>query len=346
MQKKRLEMLGGKKLAESWFTIMTKRDFYIPALKRNVRWGVGQPLGFLSSFPSFALWHHDIIQYSYNIVRKKRGLPLKFFYDYRLLGDDVVIWNKEVADIYHKLITETLKININMSKSVIGCEGKSQIEFTKRLALNGIEMSSIKRNILSKDNKLSLLDLVDILQERDYIPLEWSYYTLTGLLSSEQTDLVNFFLWIRSPTKRPFEGANKDLVLEKDIVNQKIKDTRLAKIKEKTLLLDGYLNQAKPLETFFEQQSLPYSNSALGLSGEYDPNGLHPLVVAINQTGMDLLNILDAIWDDDPIDDISLEYLPLISTKSYFHSEKQKGEYLSGIIIEVYNDLVKDTRTI
>jgi hypothetical protein len=346
MQKFRMELLGGKALSESWYTIMTDRDFYIPDLKKNVRWGVGQPLGFLSSFPSFALWHHDIVQYAYNSKRMDKGLPLKFFKDYRMLGDDVVIWDTEVANEYHRLITDVFKININLNKSVIGKGGKSQIEFTKRLALNGIEMSSIKRNILHKNSKLSLLDLVDILRERDYIPSEWSYCTLSGLLSSEQSELVNFFLWFRSSSRLPFEGDNQDLMIEKDFANLKVKEARLAKIKEKTLLLDGYLNAAKPLEDYFKQQSLPYSNSALGLTNVYDPNGLHPLVVAINQTGMDLLNIMDAIWDDDPRDDVSLEYLPLISTKSYFHSEKQKGEYLSRIIIDVYTNLKQENSKI
>jgi len=55
MQKYRLELLGGKELSESWYSVMTERDFYIKATNQSIRWKVGQPLGLLSSFPSFAL---------------------------------------------------------------------------------------------------------------------------------------------------------------------------------------------------------------------------------------------------------------------------------------------------
>jgi len=66
MQKYRLELMKDKTLAESWHTIMTQRDFSVKAINTKVRWKVGQPLGLLSSFPSFALWHHDIVQLSAN----------------------------------------------------------------------------------------------------------------------------------------------------------------------------------------------------------------------------------------------------------------------------------------
>jgi len=77
MQRHRLDLLGGHKLGDAWLSVMRDRTFYIKATKEKVRWTVGQPLGLLSSFPAFALWHHDIIQYAYNTLREQEGNPLR-----------------------------------------------------------------------------------------------------------------------------------------------------------------------------------------------------------------------------------------------------------------------------
>jgi len=173
---------------------MTQRFFQIRNTGEMVKWEVGQPLGLLSSFPSFSLWHHDIIQYCANRENLRRGKPLRFFRKYRLLGDDVVIYDKKVARIYQSVLSHEVGISINMSKSITGSKEKSQIEFTKRLALNGIEMSSIKRNIMMKSDKHSLLDLFNVLLERDFIAPDTGHYDLSSVLSSVDRDLFSFIL--------------------------------------------------------------------------------------------------------------------------------------------------------
>jgi hypothetical protein len=173
---------------------MTDRAFLVKKTGEKLRWSVGQPLGLLSSFPSFSLFHHDIVQFAYNRCRARKGFPLKFFRDYRILGDDIVILNKEVADEYQFLIKDVLGLTINISKSVIGDSKNSQIEFTKRLALNGKEMSSIKRNILTKNNIQSMLDLVDILFTRDFISPDTGHYGLYPFLSSKEQTLFSFMV--------------------------------------------------------------------------------------------------------------------------------------------------------
>jgi hypothetical protein len=194
MQKHRLRMLGGNDLAEAWYQVMTQRSFRIKSTGADVKWEVGQPLGLLSSFPSFALWHHDIIQFCANRENLKRGKPLKFFKKYRLLGDDVVIFDKKVASTYLSVLTNEVGLSINMSKSVQGSKEKSQIEFTKRLALNGIEISSIKRNVLNKSSKLCLLDLFNVLIERDFISLDTGHYDLVSTLRTEDRDIFSYML--------------------------------------------------------------------------------------------------------------------------------------------------------
>jgi hypothetical protein len=106
----------------------------------------------------------------------------------------VVIFNKEVADEYQFLITSVFLIEINMTKSVIGDSRNSQIEFAKRLALRGKEMSSIKRNILTKSSMQSMLELIDMLYERDFISPDTRHYCVYSFLSSKEQAQFSFLL--------------------------------------------------------------------------------------------------------------------------------------------------------
>ena len=58
-----------------------------------------QPLGYLSSWPLFALSHHFVVWYCADKV-----YPGKKFSKYALLGDDIVIGDAAVADVYKDVI--------------------------------------------------------------------------------------------------------------------------------------------------------------------------------------------------------------------------------------------------
>lgn len=306
-----------------------------------MRWSVGQPLGLLSSFPSFSLWHHDIVQFSYARVRARRGKPPKFFQEYRILGDDVVIFNKEVAGEYQFLIESVFAISINMTKSVIGDSKNSQIEFTKRLALRGKEMSSIKHNILTKSSMQNMLELIDIMYERDFISPGTHIYGLYSFLSSKEQAQFSFMLWVRSRCEAPFNWITLPLSIDRETFNVKLLELRSQKLMEKTTLIDKYLLAAKPLDELYKKSSLPYNERALGLeSHESDNLKLHPLVWAINQTGLDLSIALSTIWDEPNPDVSPVEYLPIVSSNSYFHTpRKASTEYVSGLILDIFKDL-------
>jgi len=100
---------------------------------KTYTWMVGQPLGALSSWATFALTHHLVIQYC-------AFLEYKFvfwFSKYSLLGDDIAIWDKKVAIRYMSFMTD-IGVEINHTKSVIGVHSG---EFAKRNFLNGINIS-------------------------------------------------------------------------------------------------------------------------------------------------------------------------------------------------------------
>lgn len=253
----------------------------------------------------------------------------------------MVIFNKEVAGEYQFLIESVFKININLTKSVIGDSRNSQIEFTKRIALQGKEMSSIKRNILAKTSLQCMLELVDILYERDFISPDTRHYGVYPFLSSKEQVQFSFMLWVRSRCEAPFNWLTPPLSIDRETFNYVLKEKRSQKLMEKTALIDKYLLEAKPLDVLYQKSALPYSARALGLeSYSCDNLKLHPLVWAINQTGLDLSIKLSTIWDEQSPDVAPVEYLPIVSSNSYFHTPKKAStEYISELILDVFKEL-------
>jgi hypothetical protein len=111
-------------LAYAWKELMVDRDYWLAGTP--YRYGVGQPMGALSSWAVFALSHHLVVQ----LVARRIGYNT-WFSDYALLGDDIVIANELVAKAYYVFMTEELGVEINLSKSLHSREGV--MEFAKRL---------------------------------------------------------------------------------------------------------------------------------------------------------------------------------------------------------------------
>ena len=105
--------------------------FWLPVTRKGTfaqlyvfRFSKGQPLGFYSSWPVFTLTHHMLVWYAAWRVR----LGVKFF-DYALLGDDIVIADPVVAKSYLEVMEEC-KVTISKEKSLIS--NVSALEFAKR----------------------------------------------------------------------------------------------------------------------------------------------------------------------------------------------------------------------
>jgi hypothetical protein len=340
MQRHRLQLMKDKDLADSWYQIMTQRDFYVKATDRKVRWAVGQPLGLLSSFPSFALWHHDIIQLAANWEQFHNGKPLQFFTQYRLLGDDVVIFNAKVARRYQWLLSK-IGLTINLSKSIIGDEVNSQIEFAKRLALRGKEMSSIKHNILSKNDKFNLLDLVELLCKRDFISPDTVHYELSSILKSEDLLLLRYLIWLRfsdTPELTIYrKDGNVSLRITREEIIQSITSKRTASIIEKMTQIRALDMETEfpKLCSNFEKAVVPYSEKVLIDRSIGDLTGSHPIVLALTQTSRELQFMMFTVLDDLEPDTASpVEYLPVVSTRSYFSDRKTVNRYFSEILLE------------
>nr|QHD64813.1 RdRp [Erysiphe necator associated mitovirus 2] len=117
-------------LGSSWGSILTDRDYILPKFSgypknSSVRYAVGQPMGALSSWAMLALTHHMIVQFSWASLGKNT-----WFTEYMVLGDDIVIYNTEVAKKYHETMS-LLGVGISPTKSLSSKFGV--FEFAKRL---------------------------------------------------------------------------------------------------------------------------------------------------------------------------------------------------------------------
>jgi hypothetical protein len=119
---------------------MTERNFHIKQLDKSVRYKVGQPMGLLSSWAAFALTHHALIQFCAYHSGYNR------FRDYIVIGDDVAIFQERVA-LKYKEIIEMLGVEINPNKSIISKGKTLSAEITKRIFIDGEEISPIPPDI-------------------------------------------------------------------------------------------------------------------------------------------------------------------------------------------------------
>jgi len=130
----------------------------------KIRYGVGQPMGLLSSWPAMALSHHVIVWMSVT----RSGLDPFSFKDYAILGDDIVIANPLVASHYYDIITRELGIKISLPKSLIGY---GCAEFAKRQLYWGTNISPLPSGIIMSMVKQPFLviTLRDIIEK--YYPI-------------------------------------------------------------------------------------------------------------------------------------------------------------------------------
>ncbi|KAK4412078.1 putative mitochondrial protein [Sesamum alatum] len=115
----------GDDLGHVWFHMMNQIAFRSPertgspSKARVYRFTRGQPLGYLSSWPSFTLTHHMVVWLAaYEVY------PGKKFWDYAILGDDIVIADRKVAEAYMRIMDEMGGI-ISLPKSLISHTGCS-----------------------------------------------------------------------------------------------------------------------------------------------------------------------------------------------------------------------------
>ena len=97
---------------------------------RDLCFVTGQPLGLYSSWPLFTLSHHFVVWLAAEKV--KPGIR---FRNYAILGDDVVIGDREVALAYRDIL-DKLGVTISTQKYIISTQGA--FEFAKRFCVKRV----------------------------------------------------------------------------------------------------------------------------------------------------------------------------------------------------------------
>jgi len=133
-----LEPLLGRQLARTWAFLLTGRPYGLPKVAKSynlgfmsVYYAVGQPMGALSSWAMLALTHHAILQYAAYLAH-----PAKpgWFQEYALLGDDIVIADRAVAEKY-LVVMDTIGVEVGLAKSLVS--STASLEFAKRTWVKG-----------------------------------------------------------------------------------------------------------------------------------------------------------------------------------------------------------------
>jgi len=136
LQQAFLGLLIGPRVALHWRKLLTFRKFSVPrwteagrpvpvGTERQVHYAVGQPMGAYTSWAVFALTHHLLVQFAaYQATGR-----LKWFELYALLGDDVVIGDRDTARAY-LLLLRAIGVEVGLAKSLIS--EAATFEFAKR----------------------------------------------------------------------------------------------------------------------------------------------------------------------------------------------------------------------
>jgi len=131
-QKKVLGSIIGYKRSEAWGDILTEWPYPCREYPLGVKYQAGQPMGAYSSWPAMALTHHYIVKLAALRVGKTN------FWNYCLLGDDIVIADTSVANEYTALLG-TLDMPISVAKTHTS---KKVYEFAKRWVYQGEEITA------------------------------------------------------------------------------------------------------------------------------------------------------------------------------------------------------------
>lgn len=191
----------GHNMALAWQYAM-ELPFEVPFLKSKptVTFSVGQPLGAYSSWAAFALTHHAFVQY----CAQKAGLSKRrWFDDYAILGDDLIIGSRDVATVYEELI-KMFGVSISEHKSIISNNGSC--EFAKRFLWQGNNVSPISFKevyVMRRSTCGQLVDRITTFRDvRRSEPFRWfgaSYKVLPNTFKPPKGRWKRFNLMLSCP---------------------------------------------------------------------------------------------------------------------------------------------------
>lgn len=153
-------MDSAEELSDTWLNIMTsKTSINIGSKERCFTFANGQPQGFLSSFPSFALEHHIVMLTVLRLFDPEMD-PEQF---YRVLGDDGLLTAKDYDCVLPQLYLKEVNsanVECNLKKGYLYNPRVPKMsvkiaEFAKYLILDGVELTPIPTKLLVTEEKFN-----------------------------------------------------------------------------------------------------------------------------------------------------------------------------------------------
>jgi hypothetical protein len=143
LQVELLKPVLGEKLSRLWAYLLVGQAYGLPRSAKSwnlgfdrVFYAVGQPMGAFSSWALLALTHHAIVQYAAFRVNPAPG----WFLLYAVLGDDVVIADRLVAQEYLRIMKD-IGVEVGLAKSLVSKDGS--LEFAKRTWIRGRDATPV-----------------------------------------------------------------------------------------------------------------------------------------------------------------------------------------------------------
>ena len=200
-------------IGNAWRSLMVSEPFLTPC-GRLLHYAVGQPMGARSSWATFTLSHHCVVQKAAFDCSK---YPFK---DYILLGDDIVIYDDEVASRYIAIIAE-LGVDCSPTKSHVS---KDTYEFAKRWFHCGIEVSGVplKGFLANTGNPVLIFqDLLDLVYKGrgpksiiSTVELGVSFLKALGYTKSQRRYYTSMFQDIRFSYRASRDFPDYQLIRE------------------------------------------------------------------------------------------------------------------------------------
>jgi len=313
LQKRLLARIFHMELAESWHWLLHNRVFVTPD-DTFVKYQTGQPMGTYSSWAVFTLTHHLVVHFCAFLNN------IDNFYQYMILGDDIVIKNDKVAKTYIKVMNK-MGVDISLNKTHVSFD---TYEFAKRwirpkegIELTGLPVKGIFSNLYNpfivftilydyfkiKENayfsKLTLVNLVVKLYYKLSVPalkkghyikfnnkLKYRFLTINKNVYNKLQNYslaldINFGNFSYEKLRKLFTN-----LISND--NYVIPNERVALLEYKRILLDGMANVVGNMN----RNILNVPGEFLNKFPEQDKNNLacHPLFISV-------YNCLRRMWD-------------------------------------------------
>jgi hypothetical protein len=150
----------GGTVADQWLDVMTNRTFQSKI--GEIRYEVGNPMGFLSSWSVSTFTHHALVEF---LAHK---LHIHKIYDkYIMLGDDLVLTNFDLYNLYIETMSE-LGLTISLPKCTVSTQGYA--EFAKRLFTPNGEITGFPVDLTLKGlvDPIQFFGLINTLYHRGY----------------------------------------------------------------------------------------------------------------------------------------------------------------------------------